>query len=201
MREISEVVTDELLYMVNKALSDGISVNKFSKDMGWNSSSVKTKLKRGGYGYNANLKKYVLKDETNINITTKSNTKSDTKISTKSVVNTNENLIIKNTKKNINNNTKKSIVKEKNNLEIDVLLERLDNIEKRLLNLESNRNSIRSSKINKYVINNTRDTSTKSIRLYTEVKEQLDEYLSKHNNKKVIEVFSYAILDYINRYK
>lgn len=197
MREISEVVTDELLDMVNKALSDGISVNKFSKDMGWNSSSVKTKLKRGGYGYNASLKKYVLKDKTSTNTTTKS----DTKTNTKSVVKTNDNLIIKNTKKNINNNTKNSIAKEKNNLEMDVLLERLDNIEKRLLNLESNKNSIRSSKRNKHIINNTRDTSTKSIRLYTEVKDQLDEYLSKHNDKKVIEVFSYAILDYINRYK
>lgn len=201
MREISEVVTDELLDMVNKALSDGISVNKFSKYMGWNSSSVKTKLKRGGYGYNANLKKYVLKDNTNTNITTKSGTKVNTKINTKSVVNTNDNLIIKNTKKNINNNTKNSMEKEKNNLEMDVLLERVVNIEKRLLNLESNRNSNRSSKRNKHIINNTRDTSTKSIRLYTEVKNQLDEYLSKHNDKKVIEVFSYAILDYINRYK
>lgn len=191
MKDISEVVTDELLSMVNKALSNGSSVNKFSKDMGWNSSSVKTKLKRGGYGYDSSLKRYVLKDKINTN----NNTKNNTKI--------NNNSTIKDTKINTNNNTndntKNSTLKNINNMEI--VLKKLDDIEKRLLNLESNKDEVRSSKRNKHIINNTRDTSTKSIRLYTEVKEQLEEYLSKHNDKKVIEIFSYAILDYINKYK
>ena len=189
MKDISEVVTDELLSMVNKALSNGSSVNKFSKDMGWNSSSVKTKLKRGGYGYDSSLKQYILKDK----IDTNNNTKRNTKV--------NDNSTVKDTKINTNNNTKNSTFKNINNMDMEIVLKKLDNLEKRLLNLESNKGEIRSSKRNKHIINNTRDTSTKSIRLYKEVKEQLEEYLLKHNDKKVIEVFSYAILDYINKYK
>ena len=189
MREISEVKINELLNMINEALTNGISVNKFSKDMGWNSSSVKTKLKRGGYGYDANLKKYIPKDKVNTN----KNTKIDTKIK--------NNKDLKDTKININENTKNNMIKNTKDIDIEVVLKKLGDFEKRLLNLESNRNDIRRSKRNKHIINNTRETSTKSIRLYTEVKKQLDEYLAQHNDKKVIEVFSYAILDYINKYK
>lgn len=195
--DISNIKTDDLLNMVNSALKEGISVNKFSKNNNWNSSTVKTRLKRGGYCYNTELNNYVVITKDNTNNNTKSNIDIDTKDNIKN--NTKENTEY-NTNNSIKNNTKKNTKKNINdntncNTEIEKLIIKLDLLEKRLSKLE-NKKEIKKGK---YYIENTRDTSTKSIRLYTEVKEQLDNYLSENKDKKVIEVFSYAILDYINK--
>lgn len=186
-REISEVSTEELLNLVNNALAEGLSVNKFSEKMGWGNSSVKTRLKRSGYCYSKVLNSYVLTTNSNTNNNTKTiikrNINNITKINTKEIIN-----------KDTKSNTKKD-TKEKMNIE--ELINKIEEIDNRLSKLENKKDIKRG----KYHIENTRNTSTKSIRLYTEVREQLEDYLSKHKEKKVIEVFSYAILEYINKYK
>lgn len=196
--DISNIKTYDLLNMVNSALKQGISVNKFSKDNGLNSSTVKTRLKRSGYMFNADLKQYIKNNNINnkpLIKSTKNNIENDTKENIK-------NSIKRNTKSNIKDNTNKSIKDDiKRNTEIEKIIIKMEQIENRLLKIESKKNNIKNNSKSKHYIENTRDTSTKSIRLYTEVKEQLDEYLSNHKEKKVIEVFSYAILDYINKYK
>lgn len=47
---------------------------------------------------------------------------------------------------------------------------------------------------------NTKDTTVKSIRLYTEVKEELDKYIAEHKDIKVIDIISNAIMEYIKRH-
>ncbi|MEG1411057.1 MAG: hypothetical protein RSB77_05945 [Bacilli bacterium] len=201
MREISEVVTSELLDMVNLALSNGISVNKFSINMGWNNSSVKTKLKRGGYRYSANIKKYIPKEEVNSN-----DTKRIIKEKPINKPKSNSNEVTKNKSIGTTNNNAKSEAENipKDMIYLENIIEKINSIDERLNRVEDLNNKetkISNRRKGKYYIENTRDTTRKGIRLYTEVKEQLDEYLLTHKDKKVIEVFSYAILDYINKYK
>lgn len=202
-REISEVSTEELLNLVNKALYEGLSVNKFSEKMGWGNSSVKTRLKRGGYCYSKVLNSYVLITDSDTNNNTNKDTKTITKrninnitkINTKEIMNKDTKSNTKNIiNKNLEENTKKDT---KENINIEELINKIEKMDNRLSKLEKKKDIKRD----KYYIENTRDTSTKSIRLYTEVKEQLEEYLSNHKEKKVIEVFSHAILEYINKYK
>ncbi|MDO5040114.1 hypothetical protein [Clostridium sp.] len=193
MRDISEVKTSELLELVNNSLQNGMSVNKFAESMGWGNSSVKTRLKRGGYKFNKELRIYEKIKNYNI------------------ITNTKENTILEvNKNNNIDNNTNKST---KRNINIHNFNTKKDterntkiiNLELRLSNIEKEFNKIKSYTKNldekRYIINNTRETSTKSIRLYTEVKEQLDKYLKNHKDKKVIEIFSYAILEYMDKHK
>lgn len=49
-------------------------------------------------------------------------------------------------------------------------------------------------------ITNTKDTTVKSIRLYTEIKVELDKYIADHNEIKVIDIISNAIIEYIKRH-
>ena len=201
MREISEVVTSELLDMVNGALSNGISVNKFSINMGWNNSSVKTKLKRGGYRYSTSIKKYIPIDEVNSN-----DTKRIIKEKPINKPKSNSNKVTKNESIGTANNNAKSEAKNipKDIINLEKIIEKINSIDERLNRVEDLNNKetkISNRRKGKYYIENTRDTTRKGIRLYTEVKEQLDDYLLTHKDKKVIEVFSYAILDYINKYK
>ena len=192
--DISNIKTEDLLSMVNSALKKGISVNKFSNENKWNSSTVKTRLKRSGYMFNADLKQYIKNNNINnknLIKSTKNNIKNNIENDTKENI---KNIIKRNIKDNTDKSTKESI---KRNTEIEKIIIKIEQIENRLSKLENKKDN----KKGKYYIENTRDTSIKSIRLYTEVKEQLEEYLSNHKEKKVIEVFSYAILDYINKYK
>ncbi|MGG7079668.1 hypothetical protein [Clostridium sardiniense] len=192
---IKDISIEELLKMVNDALKEGVGVNKFSSTNGLKESSVKSKLNRSGYAYNKSLKAYVKikKDDT------KDDIKSDTNNTIKSDVNNNTK--IKQLELQLKN---KSIENEINNdVKVEHLEKQLKKLEERLNKLESSIDGHKknNSRKGRYYINNTKDTATKGIRLYMEVKEQLDSYLAAHKDKKVIEVFSYAILDYINKYK
>ena len=79
---------------------------------------------------------------------------------------------------------------------------RLDKIEK---NTKDNTKVITKRNIKNNIgymnIKNTKDTTTKSIRLYTEVKAELDKYIEEHKEVKVIDIVSFAILEYINKNK
>lgn len=196
-KDISNVSIEELLQMVNDALKNGISVNKFSINNNWKGSSVKTKLRRGGYSYNKDLKSYVKVEDFKTKNETKNNTVINTKRDTKNDTKTSVKNVIKDDTKNDTKHTIKEDARIKDlEQQLQYLNERINRLEKHVDLNKKNRN-----KKGKYYIANTRDTTTKGIRLYTEVKEELDRYLDEHKDKKVIEIFSYAILDYINKYK
>ncbi|WP_297635306.1 hypothetical protein [uncultured Clostridium sp.] len=48
-------------------------------------------------------------------------------------------------------------------------------------------------------IKNTKETTTRSIRLYKEVNDKLNKYLKKNKEKKVIDIISLAILEYVEK--
>lgn len=48
-------------------------------------------------------------------------------------------------------------------------------------------------------IKNTKETTTRSIRLYKEVNDKLNKYLKKNKEKKVIDIISLAILEYMEK--
>ncbi|MGL4874425.1 MAG: hypothetical protein ACRC30_07235 [Clostridium sp.] len=84
---------------------------------------------------------------------------------------------------------------EINNDEIDEIRVLLKEIEGRVSVLESN--DVKKEDI--ITIKNTKETTTRSIRLYKEVNEKFNKYLKKHKEKKVIDILSLAILEYINK--
>lgn len=161
----------KLLNAVNEALKNNISVSSFCANNGLKKSYVRTTLNKLGYYYNDSLKAYI-KD-----------TEDDT---------------IKNTDKLKENNTIKNI---EDNTEIEGLKKRIQAIEDKIKLIECNYTTSNKRSRTKHYINNRRDTSTKNIRLYTEVKERFNEYIKNHKDKKVIEVFSYALMDYMDKYK
>lgn len=177
----------KLLNAVNEALKNNISVSNFCASKGLKKSYVRITLNKLGYFYDNSLKAYVKDTEAitnDIAVTT-----------TEGAINFNTiNSSKKNTKRNIKNNTK-------DNTEIEGLKKRIQALEDKFKLMECNYTTASKRSRTKHYINNRRDTSTKNIRLYTEVKNQLDEYIKNHKDKKVIEIFSYALLDYMNKYK
>lgn len=201
--EIKELSVEQLVEYINKELQKDkkLGINKLCDREGLKSSTVKSRLNRNGYKYNSEERKYY--KITNVNI--KSNTNNDInsidKINTKKKIK-NDNSIekIKDAKDNTNRITNDILLDLMQN--IKMLEDRLDKIEK---NTKDNTKLITKRNIKNNIgymnIKNTKDTTTKSIRLYTEVKAELDKYIEEHKEVKVIDIVSFAILEYINKNK
>ncbi|EDT25460.1 hypothetical protein [Clostridium perfringens] len=204
--EIKGLSVEQLVDYINKELQkdEKLGINKLCDREGLKNSTVKSRLNRNGYKYNSEERKYYKITNSNV----KRNTNSD--------VNSIDNI---NTKKKIkNDNSIEKIKDEKytkdntNKITNDILLDlmqnikrledRLDKIEK---NTKDNTKVITKRNIKNNIgymnIKNTKDTTTKSIRLYTEVKAELDKYIEEHKEVKVIDIVSFAILEYINKNK
>lgn len=165
----------KLLNAVNEALKNNISVSNFCASKGLKKSYVRITLNKLGYFYDDSLKAYVKDTKSN----TENTTATDTSIAS-------------------NGNTKK---KTKDNTELEELKKRIQALEDKFKLMECNYTTTSKRSRRKHYIDNRRDTSTKNIRLYTEVKNRFDEYIKKHKDKKVIEIFSYALMDYMDKYK
>lgn len=200
--EIKELSVEQLVEYINKELQkdEKLGINKLCDREGLKNSTVKSRLNRNGYKYNSEERKYY--KNTNGNI--KSNTNSIAKINTKKKIK-NDNSIEKikdekDTKDNTNIITNDILLDLMQN--IKRLEDRLDKIEK---NTKDNTKVITKRNIKNNIgymnIKNTKDTTTKSIRLYTEVKAELDKYIEEHKEVKVIDIVSFAILEYINKNK
>lgn len=204
--EIKGLSVEQLVDYINKELQkdEKLGINKLCDREGLKNSTVKSRLNRNGYKYNSEERKYYKITNSN----SKSNTNSDT-----------NNIAKINTKKKIKNDNSIEKIKDekdtKDNTNIitnDILLDLMQNIkrlENRLDKIEKNtkdntkvitKRNIKNN-IGYMNIKNTKDTTTKSIRLYTEVKAELDKYIEEHKEVKVIDIVSFAILEYINKNK
>lgn len=200
--EIKGLSVEQLVDYINKELQkdEKLGINKLCDREGLKNSTVKSRLNRNGYKYNSEERKYYK--------ITNSNSKSNTNNDTNSIAKIN-------TKKKIKNDNSIEKIKDekdtKDNTNIitnDILLDLMQNIkrlENRLDKIEKNTKVITKRNIKNNIgymnIKNTKDTTTKSIRLYTEVKAELDKYIEEHKEVKVIDIVSFAILEYINKNK
>lgn len=208
--EIKGLSVEQLVDYINKELQkdEKLGINKLCDREGLKNSTVKSRLNRNGYKYNSEERKYYKITNSN----SKSNTNNDTNNDTNSIAKIN-------TKKKIKNDNSIEKIKDekdtKDNTNIitnDILLDLMQNIkrlENRLDKIEKNtkdntkvitKRNIKNN-IGYMNIKNTKDTTTKSIRLYTEVKAELDKYIEEHKEVKVIDIVSFAILEYINKNK
>lgn len=212
--EIKGLSIEQLVEYINGELKKDkkLGINKLCDREGLKTSTVKSRLNRNGYKYNADAREYykIIKDNTDIN--TKEDIKSNTKMSTKKKDKNNSSI----TKRSAKRNSKEDIkgtTKENTDKIIMELIYSVKRLEDRLDKIESNTNNNIISNTKRVAkrntknsvgysnITNTKDTTTKSIRLYTEVKEELDKYIEEHKEIKVIDIFSFAILEYINKNK
>ena len=204
--EIKELSVEQLVEYINKELQkdEKLGINKLCDREGLKNSTVKSRLNRNGYKYNSEERKYYKNTNDNIKNNTNNDTNSITKINTKKKIK-NDNSIEKikdekDTKDNTNIITNDILLDLMQN--IKRLEDRLDKIEK---NTKDNTKVITKRNIKNKIgymnIKNTKDTTTKSIRLYTEVKAELDKYIEEHKEVKVIDIVSFAILEYINKNK
>ncbi|WP_415337227.1 hypothetical protein, partial [Clostridium perfringens] len=201
--EIKELSVEQLVEYINKELQkdEKLGINKLCDREGLKNSTVKSRLNRNGYKYNSEERKYYKNTNGNIKSNTNTDTNSIAKINTKKKIK-NDNSIEKikdekDTKDNTNIITNDILLDLMQN--IKRLEDRLDKIEK---NTKDNTKVITKRNIKNNIgymnIKNTKDTTTKSIRLYTEVKAELDKYIEEHKEVKVIDIVSFAILEYIN---
>lgn len=204
--EIKELSVEQLVEYINKELQkdEKLGINKLCDREGLKSSTVKSRLNRNGYKYNSEERKYYKITNGNIKSNINNDTNSIAKINTKKKIK-NDNSIEKikdekDTKDNTNIITNDILLDLMQN--IKRLEDRLDKIEK---NTKDNTKVITKRNIKNNIgymnIKNTKDTTTKSIRLYTEVKAELDKYIEEHKEVKVIDIVSFAILEYINKNK
>ena len=77
------------------------------------------------------------------------------------------------------------------------LIKELEEIKERLNKLES----ISKDTTKAIVVENRKDTVVKSIRLYKEVKKELDKFVKQHKEIKVMDIINSAIVEYINKHK
>ncbi|MDK0637169.1 hypothetical protein QTI48_14955 [Clostridium perfringens] len=211
--DIKELNVEQLVEYINKELQkdEKLGINKLCDREGLKNSTVKSRLNRNGYKYNSEERKYYKNTNDNIKNNIKNNTNNDTnniaKINTKKKIK-NDNSIEKIKDKKDTKDTKDNTNRITNDILLDLmkniksLEDRLDKIEK---NTKDNTKVITKRNIKNNIgymnIKNTKDTTTKSIRLYTEVKAELDKYIEEHKEVKVIDIFSFAILEYINKNK
>ncbi|HBI6887363.1 hypothetical protein [Clostridium perfringens] len=204
--EIKGLSVEQLVDYINKELQkdEKLGINKLCDREGLKNSTVKSRLNRNGYKYNSEERKYYKITNSNSKSNTNSDTNSIAKINTKKKIK-NDNSIEKikdekDTKDNTNIITNDILLDLMQN--IKRLENRLDKIEK---NTKDNTKVITKRNIKNNIgymnIKNTKDTTTKSIRLYTEVKAELDKYIEEHKEVKVIDIVSFAILEYINKNK
>lgn len=204
--EIKGLSVEQLVDYINKELQkdEKLGINKLCDREGLKNSTVKSRLNRNGYKYNSEERKYYKITNSNIKSNTSDDTNSISKINTKKKIK-NDNSIekikdAKDTKDNTNRITNDILLDLMQN--IKRLEDRLDKIEK---NIKDNTKVITKRNIKNNIgymnIKNTKDTTTKSIRLYTEVKAELDKYIEEHKEVKVIDIVSFAILEYINKNK
>ncbi|ELC8394134.1 hypothetical protein QYB50_003156 [Clostridium perfringens] len=204
--EIKGLSVEQLVDYINKELQkdEKLGINKLCDREGLKNSTVKSRLNRNGYKYNSEERKYYKITNSNSKSNTNNDTNSIDKINTKNKIK-NDNSIEKikdkkDTKDNTNRITNDILLDLMQN--IKSLEDRLDKIEK---NTKDNTKVITKRNIKNNIgymnIKNTKDTTTKSIRLYTEVKAELDKYIEEHKEVKVIDIVSFAILEYINKNK
>lgn len=204
--EIKGLSVEQLVDYINKELQkdEKLGINKLCDREGLKNSTVKSRLNRNGYKYNSEERKYYKITNSNSKSNTNNDTNSIAKINTKKKIK-NDNSIEKikdkkDTKDNTNRITNDILLDLMQN--IKSLEDRLDKIEK---NTKDNTKVITKRNIKNNIgymnIKNTKDTTTKSIRLYTEVKAELDKYIEEHKEVKVIDIVSFAILEYINKNK
>ena len=204
--EIKGLSVEQLVDYINKELQkdEKLGINKLCDREGLKNSTVKSRLNRNGYKYNSEERKYHKITNSNSKRNTNNDTNSIAKINTKKKIK-NDNSIEKikdekDTKDNTNIITNDILLDLMQN--IKRLENRLDKIEK---NTKDNTKVITKRNIKNNIgymnIKNTKDTTTNSIRLYTEVKAELDKYIEEHKEVKVIDIVSFAILEYINKNK
>ncbi|MGL5649203.1 MAG: hypothetical protein ACRDDY_15280 [Clostridium sp.] len=90
---------------------------------------------------------------------------------------------------------KENVANPENTSEVSDIRDLLMKLEERISVLENGEAKNESV----ITIKNTKETTTRSIRLYKEVNDKFNKYLKKHKEKKVIDILSLAILEYINK--
>lgn len=214
---ITELNIEQVADLINNALKEnkGVSVNKICDTLGIKRSTLKSRISRGGYSFNVDKNRYELiitreRLKRNTNKTTEDTAKGSTikttdkatEYSTKdkehNVIDNTTNKTIKHiaehtTIKTIDGDTEGSTIQTtETKLTIE---ERVTALERAVKMLEG-----KGRKSKGITITNTKETTVKSIRIYTEVKKRLDQYIADHKEIKVIDIMSSAIIEYIKKY-
>lgn len=226
---ITDMKVEEVADLINNALQEnkGVSVNKICDTLKIKRSTLKSRLTRGGYSFNADKNLYENintkhEDYSNTEKPSGRNTRDDIKSHTSKDRKPNAEFIKnsdndKNTKQLVVDNTKGIKQYElKDNIKrtLEQTTEQITNnkkgkkvtiedLEQRIIELERVVSVLEGKKKkinNRVTVVNTADTTTKSIRLYTEVKEELDKYIEEHKKIKVIDIISNAIMEYIRKH-
>ena len=226
---ITDMKIEEVADLINNALQEnkGVSVNKICDTLKIKRSTLKSRLTRGGYSFNADKNlyeninaKYDVCNNTekpsgrNTRDDIKSHTNKDSEQNAEVIKNSNNDkntkqLVVDNTKVikeyELRDNTKRTLEKiaeqVTNNKNVKKIT--IEELEKRVIELERVVSVLEGKKKkinNRVAVVNTADTTTKSIRLYTEVKEELDKYIEEHKKIKVIDIISNAIMEYIRKH-
>lgn len=170
--ELLKLDIEELVNIINRALEEDkeLSVNKWCDKVGIKQSTLKSKLSRGKYIYNAKLRSYSKKDITS-NITSNI---------------TSGEPVIKQDKEEVNN----SIAIDKIDIDkLNLLLNNLDDI----LKLVSNKD------VTSNITIDNKETTVKTLRVNTELYNKVRNKAIKEN-KTIGSILNKALLDYLNKY-
>lgn len=246
--DIKDMKVEEVADLINNALqgNKGVSVNKICDTLRIKRSTLKSRLTRGGYSFNAEHNKYeLITTEENINNTTDKTSNEIAEDITRSNViditnkaiehtikenmNSNDNKITENTTKGntskINDKDTEHITEDnRNNSKVSTKHTTDETIKSKIIQTTEHTTKEKTRKLTideritaleravemlkgntrkttkGITITNTKDTTVKSIRLYKEVKEELDKYIANHKEIKVIDIISNAIMEYIKRH-
>ena len=200
MVNIKDMDIEQLVKFVNKELekNKSLSVNKFCDKYGIKKSTLKSKMSRHHYSYNAQLRKYV-KESTadNTNVVLHNAQKKPESSNKGSISNTMENTIevlqkdVNTTNKN-NDNTSSTTPVNIDNLDINKLNILLDNLDV-LLGLVKRKNNTGSTTLK------SGETKVTSLRINEELYEMVKEKAAKEKSS-ISDIVNRALLDYLNNY-
>lgn len=182
--DLNNISIEKLVQYINLELSKdkNISVNKLCDRIGIKKSTLKSRMTRADYSYNAELRKYVKHNTTNnttevlqkVEATKEDNTSNITEVSAPKEDTTNKIILLD------------DIEKDK----LNVLLNNLDSLLE-LINKKNTTNNITGLR--------SGDNRTTSLRIDTGLFEKVKQK-AKDNNISVGEILNRALEDYLNNY-
>lgn len=187
MVDINKMDIEQLVKFINAELGKNktLSVNKFCDQYGIKKSTLKSKMSRGGYSYNADTRQYVKHNITSNNIEvqqevafTKDNNTSNT---------TNDIIEISATKDDTTHN-----ITELKNIDMDKLNILLNNIDG-LLKLVEVKNNTSSITID------SEKTKVTSLRINEELYNMVKDRAIQEN-RSISDIVNRALLDYLQNY-
>lgn len=173
MNNINNMDIKQFVIFINRELKKdkSISVNKLCDKLGIKKSTLKSKMHRGNYSYNADLRQYALADNTHNTTSEKVNQKE-----------------VKEVAKTDNTHN----ITPLQNVDIDKLNILLNNLDS-LLQLVSKRNNTDSITLT------SKETKVTSLRINAELYDMIKERATKENTS-ISDIVNRSLIDYLKNY-